>query len=331
MTDLPTSMLRLAKTEGVGNVVVETVPVPAPGPGQVLIRTHRTLISRGSEIGGRYRRQEAIRPEAMGYSAAGEVVAVGSGVSEYTPGDRVAAVAPHAEYVLGDVDSIGAMAVTPMPDGVTFDRAVFHPLSIGAVLWTEIAEIRPDDTVVVMGQGLVGNLVLQAARAYAPRQLVAVDAIASRCELARRFGADTAINAAREDPVARVRELTGGNGAHVVLECVGGPAGVRSFTQSVEMSRKLGRIHLIGLYHEEPLPVDSGAIQQRKIVGGYYIDMDTAWRPAATEAMRRLATRELDVEPLISHRFRPTEASSAFAMLHDRSEEAFGVVFDWQT
>lgn len=330
MTVLPTSMQRIAKADGIGNIVMETVPVPEPGSRQVLVRTHKSLISRGSEIGGRYRKQEAVRPDMIGYSAAGEIIAAGHDVSEYAPGDRVAVVAPHAQYVIGDVDAIGGMAVTPIPDDVTFDQAVFHPLAVGAVLWTEIAEIASGETVVVMGQGLVGNLVLQAARAHSPRQLVAVDAMDSRCDAARRFGADVAINAAREDPVSRVRELTDGEGAHLVMECVGGPAGVHSFSQSVVMTRRLGRVHLIGLYHEQPLPLDSGAIQQRKIIGGYFTDLEHTWRPAAADAMRRLATRALEVHPLITHRFQPDEASHAFAMLHDRDEDAFGVVFEWK-
>lgn len=329
MSTLPATMQRVGKAEGVGAIVVESVPVPAPTSRQVLVRTYRSLISRGSEIGGRYRKREAIRPEMMGYSAAGEIVAVGDAVDEVAIGDRVAVVAPHAEYVLGDVDAIGAMAITRIPAGVSYDQAVFHPLSVGAVLWTEIAEIRPDETVVVMGQGLVGNLVLQAASAHAPRRLIAVDAIEARCDLAARFGADAVIDVRHVDPVERVRELTGGEGAHLVMECVGGPAGVRSFGQAVEMTRPMGRIHLIGLYQEQPLPLDGSAIQRRKIIGGYYTDLNATWRPAADEAMTRLASGHLRVEPLITHRFPPSRAAEAFALLHDRPDEALGVIFTW--
>lgn len=331
MSELPGSMQRIVKRAGVGNIELENAPVPAPGPRQVLVRTHRTLISRGSEIGGRYRRREQVPAGTMGYSAAGDVVEVGRGVTEYRPGDRVAVVGPHAGYLLGDVDAIGAMAVTPMPDDVSYDQAVFHPLAVGAVLWTRIAAIRPGETVVVSGQGLVGNLVLQAARRFRPRQLIAVDTVAERCDLALRFGAGATVNASQENPVTRVRELTGGEGADLVMECVGGPAGVRSFAASVAMTRRLGRIHLIGLYHEQPLPLDSTAIQQRQIIGGYFADLDTEWRPAATDAMHMLARRDLDIEPLLTHRFAPADAREAFAMLHDRPSEALGVVFTWET
>ncbi len=329
MTGTQRTMRRLAKGRGVGNFALEDAPVPEPGPREVLIRVHRSLISRGSEIGGRYRNEEVVAADALGYSAAGDVVAAGNAVTGIHIGDRVAVMAPHAEYVIGDLDAITARAVTPIPDSVTYEQAVFHPLTVGAVMWSELARIQPEEAVVVMGQGLVGNLVLQACRAFQPAQIIAVDAIDTRCEQALAFGADTAIDARTEDPVERVRELTDGVGAHVVMECVGGPAGVHTFPQALSMTRPLGRVHLISLYHERPLALDSRAIQQRAVIGGYFVDLETAWRPAAGQAMEHLASGSIRVDPLVSHRFHPSDASDAYAMLHDRLEEAFGVVFAW--
>jgi NADPH:quinone reductase-like Zn-dependent oxidoreductase len=70
-------MWRVAKPEGVGNVVVERVPVPEPGPGEVLVRIRVSLISRGSELWRRYEMEHAVSPEAMGYSTAGVVERLG--------------------------------------------------------------------------------------------------------------------------------------------------------------------------------------------------------------------------------------------------------------
>ena len=92
-------MRRIGKLAGVGNIVVEEAPRPSPGEREVLVRMVSSLISRGSEIGRRYLREEAIDPAIMGYSVAGVVEEVGAAVTEYRPGDRVCAVAPHAEYV----------------------------------------------------------------------------------------------------------------------------------------------------------------------------------------------------------------------------------------
>ena len=124
-------MKRVVKRDGIGNIAIEEAPQPAVGSRQVLVRNVRTLISRGSEIGRRYLDPGVVDPAIMGYSAAGVVEAVGDGVSEYAFGQRVAAVAPHAEYVAGDLTRGDGSWVTPMPDAVTFDQATFHPLADG--------------------------------------------------------------------------------------------------------------------------------------------------------------------------------------------------------
>jgi threonine dehydrogenase-like Zn-dependent dehydrogenase len=320
-------MKRIGKHEGIGNVVVEDAPVPEIGPREILVRNVRTLISRGSEIGRRYLHPGEIDPAIMGYSAAGYVAAVGTDVTEYLIGQRVAIMAPHAEYVVGDVDRDDGSWITPIPDSVTFDAATFHPLVIGALTWAKISAVQPHETVVILGQGLVGALVLQAVRAYKPERLIAVDALDHRRALATQFGADVVIDAATEDPVARVKELTGGDGAHVVIDCVGGKAGVVSFAQGLDMCRPLGRIHLIALYHGEPLPLDAGKIQSRLLIGGYYTEESR--KPFADWAMAAIDSGEIQVDPMITHHFSFTQAKEAFDILYHRPGEAFGVLLDW--
>jgi threonine dehydrogenase-like Zn-dependent dehydrogenase len=320
-------MRRVAKLEGIGNIVVEEAPAPTIGPRQVLVRNHRTLISRGSEIGRRYLDPHGVDPAIMGYSAAGVVEAVGDAVGEFAMGQRVAVVAPHAEYVVGDLAREDGSWVIGIPDDVSFDAATFHPLATGAVTWAKIAGVRPGDRVAILGQGLVGNLVLQAIRAYEPGLIVAIDALAMRCALASRLGANHSINAATEDPVRTVLELTDGEGADVVIHCVGGKAGVGAFAQAQEMCRPFGRIHLIGLYHGEPLPLDSSKIQRRLLIGGYYSEEPRG--PFAERAMAAIRDGRIQVAPLITHHYPFTEAKEAFDLLYERLGEALGVILTW--
>lgn len=321
-------MKQIVKAEGIGNIVVNDAPVPQPGEHEVLIRNVRTLISRGSEIGRRYLDPGALDPAIMGYSAAGIVETLGPGVTSYAVDDPVVAVAPHAEYVIGDLQKEDGSWVMPIADDVSFECATFHPLATGAVMWSKIAGVKPGDTVAVLGQGLVGLLVLQALRTYRPGCLIAVDALSMRCDLARRLGADIVVNASEEDPVARVRSLTGGAGADVVIDCVGGKAGVESFTQAQEMCGRLGRIHLIALYHGEPLLLDAGKIQERLLIGGYYTDEPRP--PFAAQAMAMLATGNIQVAPLITHRFHFSDVKEAFDLLYYRPGHALGVLLEWR-
>ena len=138
-------MKRVAKPEGRFNLVLEEVPLPEPGPHEVRVRAVRSLISRGSELWRRYVRPEAIDPQIMGYSLAGVVDAVGPQVARFAPGDRVAVVAPHAQYVVRDARVPSPQAgpsVTLLPAELDFDAAPFWPLVTSAVIWP--SEITTD-------------------------------------------------------------------------------------------------------------------------------------------------------------------------------------------
>jgi threonine dehydrogenase-like Zn-dependent dehydrogenase len=322
-------MLRVAKPAGFGNIVLEEVSIPECGPRDVLVKNQVSLISRGSEVLRRYMHEEAIDPAIMGYSVGGVVAAVGAeAATRFSPGDRVVAVAPHAQYVLLDVDAMEGTAVWPLPDDISFAQAAFLPLVTGGVTWAQVPGIRPGDTVVVLGQGLVGNLVMQAARQHLLARLIVVDTIAARCQLAQRLGADIAINAAEQDPVALVRQLTGGRGAEVVFDCVGGKAGLTSFAKAQEMVGDGGTLHLIGLYHGAPLPLDAGKIQRKRLIGGYY-NVET--RPVMlARAIELVQAGRIQVDPLISHRFPFTQAKAAYDLLYDRLAEAMGVLLVWE-
>jgi len=318
---------RVAKREGIGNIVIEETAIPTIGRRQVLVRNRRTLISPGSEIGRRYLHPHEVDPSMMGYSSAGVIDAVGEDVTEFTVGQRVALTAPHAEYVIGDLTPETGGRVVALPDDMSFDVAPYYILTGGAITWAKIAGVQAGDTVVVLGQGLVGILVLQALRAYSPSRVITVDALEMRCTLSQELGADIVINAAAEDPVERVLQLTANEGADVVIDCVGGKAGLRSFAQAQDMCRILGRIHLIGLYHGEPLPLDSSKIQRKMLIGGYFIAEPRD--PFAHEAVRSIADGSIRVAPLTTHHFPFTEAKVAFDLLHDRPGEALGVILTW--
>ncbi|HRW09709.1 MAG TPA: zinc-binding dehydrogenase [Caldilineaceae bacterium] len=322
-------MLRVAKPEGFGNVILEEVPLPTVGPRDVLVRNKVSLISRGSEILRRYMHAEAIDPAIMGYSVGGVVEAVGDeAAARFQPGDRVAVVAPHAQFVLQDIDAMEGTRIWPLPDDISLEQGAFLPLALGGVMWAAAPGIRSEDTVVILGQGLVGNLVMQAVRLHGPEQLITVDTIAARCRLSQQLGADIAINGGEQDPVATVRTLTNGKGAAVVIDCVGGEPGLTSFVQAQEMVRDGGTLHLIGLYHGAPLPLDASKIQRRRLIGGYY---GTQSRVAMLpQTIKQLQHGQLQAAPLISHRFPYTQAKVAYDLLYERLPEAMGVLLIWE-
>jgi L-iditol 2-dehydrogenase len=322
-------MKRVAKPAGQFNIAIEETATPAIAPTEVLVRAERSLISRGSELWRRYVREEAIDPRLMGYSLAGQVVEVGAQVEEFRPGDRVTALAPHAEYAaLEVVAPAHRPSVVKLPEAVSLEAGTFWPLATSSVLWMEELGARPEDAVVILGQGLVGSGCLQILRARTGARTIAVDALTPRCELARCLGADEVIDASAVDPVSAVRQLTGGEGAQAVVEAVGGRAGVAAFAQAQDMARRGGLIQVLGLYEDEPLPLDSGKIQGRRLVGGY---LDPGQRPRGSDlALELLASGRIQAERMITHRFPFREAAAAFDLLYHRPAEALGVLLIWE-
>ena len=134
--------------------------------------------------------------------------------------------------------------------------------------------MEPGDSVVVLGQGIVGNLYSQAVRERLPGRVITVDTLSLRIAASVQSGADVVVDASKTNPVQEVLRLTGGRGADVVVDCVGGPAGVESFAQAQRMLKRDGVIHLIAAYQGGPrpgagiLPLDSNIMMDKMLVSG---------------------------------------------------------------
>ena len=323
------TMWRAAKGEGVGNVFLEQVPVPEPGPEEVLTRTRVSLISRGSELWRRYVMEGPVSPEAMGYSTTGIVETAGDGVRGFAAGDRVVATAPHAEYSLR---SLAADARTDrlhrLHPELSFEQGTFHPLASSGAGWAQALQITADDRVAVLGQGLVGNLVMQFARRFRPAQLIAVDTLEIRCRIAAEVGAPEVVHAGEEDPVEAVRRLTGGEGASIVVDCVGGPPGIASFEQAQRMLAPGGLIQVNAKYQNAPLPLDVDSFQGKRVLVSYPPSADRA--AMASTAMAAMAAGEVQVQPLVTHRLPGKELKAGYDLLYEHPEQALGVLFHWE-
>jgi threonine dehydrogenase-like Zn-dependent dehydrogenase len=204
-----------------------------------------------------------------------------------------------------------------IPDSVSFEEAAFLEPLWGAYKWVEMAGPQSHDTAVVTGLGTIGLLVMQVLRGRVSRIIVS-DISEKRLRLAAELGADVVINAAVEDPLAKVIELTGngrsfsgrgGGRADVVIECSGVP---EVFKQAIEMTRTGGHVVLVGLYeHEISFDVNRIIHKQLKLVSSF----NTGRRPASQEivdCMDLIASGKVRVKPLISHVFPLDEIMQAF-------------------
>ena len=233
---------------------------------------------------------------------------------------------PTQQYVVAEPNAADGRIV-PLGD-VSFEAGTFLPLATSAVAWSDSSGVRAGNTVVVLGQGLVGSLMMQVLRGYNPERIITVDALPLRCELSTQLGADVSINANETDPVEEVRRLTDGKGADLVIDCVGGYAGVKSFEQAQDMTRQFGTIQLIALYQQAPLPLHSSKMMSKRLVAGILTEEPRS--QIAARALEKIQNGEIRASDMTTHRFHYTEAKSAFDLLWNTPGDALGVLIKWQ-
>lgn len=225
MATLPASMTAIAIREpGPPEVLVpEQRPVPQPGPGEVLIRVAAAGVNRPDVMQrkGLYPPPPGA-PDIPGLELAGEVVRLGDGVTRWKAGDRVTALVAGGGYAAYCVaHESNALA---FPTGLSAVEAAAIPETFFTV-WTNLFERgglqRGEAALIHGGTSGIGTTAIQLAKAFGAR-VIATAGSDEKCEACRKLGADVAVNYKTEDFVAATKQATGGKGANVILDMVGG-------------------------------------------------------------------------------------------------------------
>jgi len=245
------------------DVRVEEKPVPEIGAGEILVRIEACGIC-GSDVMEWYRIDRA--PLILGHEVGGQVVEVGADVSDYHKGDRIT-IAHHVpcntcKYCLSGHHTMcetlrttnfypGGLSefvrlpeivvdrgVFVLPDSMSYREATFvEPLAC-VLRGLRKTDMKPGDTVLVIGSGIAGLLYIQLAKHMDAGKVIATDINEYRLDMAEKLGADVIINA-NEDIASRVKELNNGCLADVVILCTGATSAVRQALDSVERSGTL--------------------------------------------------------------------------------------------
>src|SRR5688572_23629410 len=323
-----------------GVVELEEGTAPTPGPGEVLLETQRSLISTGTELANLLGppwtspdgRTLPTYPHYSGYSSAARVVAVGEGVTTWKVGDRIASGARHSAYpLLREPDW-----AIPIPASVDDEAATFCTLGTTVLNGCRIGEPQLGEVAVVIGMGLIGQLLAQYLRIAGCDRVIGVDLSDSRLAIAEQVGATThRLNPDRVDVTAAVLDLTADRGADVVYEATGV---TKTFDLAIALARFFGRVVALGS-PRWPAPVDMMQVHMKAIrVLGAIVsshppedDRRNRWsrRANGEQVMRWLADGRLNVAPLITDRVSADDAVRAFTMLSEAREEHLGVVLEW--
>jgi predicted dehydrogenase/threonine dehydrogenase-like Zn-dependent dehydrogenase len=258
-----------------GKTILADIPTPMVKRGSVLIRTKVSLVSLGTErmlvefgkanlIDKARQQPEKVKqvldkiksdglwptldavfkklgePLPLGYCNAGEVIAVGEGVSEFKIGDRVASNGPHAEVVL-----VPKNLVVKIPDNVTYEEASFTVISSIGLQGIRLVNPTFGETIVVIGLGLIGLITCQLLKANGCT-VIGYDFDESKVKLATSFGVAAFKVSAETDSVNACMERTNGVGADGVIITASTQSDA-VIAQAAQMSRKRGRIVLVGV------------------------------------------------------------------------------------
>jgi len=321
---------------GPGQAALSDVPEPEiTDDADVIVRVEATSIC-GTDLHILAGDVPSVRTgRILGHEAVGIVVDVGSAVRTRGPGDRVLVPCISAcgacrfcreghygqcqaggGWILGRTyDGTQAEYVRVpfadtstyrLPSGVANEEALMlaDVLPTGFEVGVLRATVRPGDVVIVVGTGPVGLAAILGSRLFSPSHIVAVDHADTRLEAARLFGADLVVNNASGDALATVHSVTDGLGADVVIEAVGQPD---AFELAVGLGRPGARIANIGI-HGKPAALHLEDLWLRDITITTGL-VDTSSVPAL---LRLLASGQLDVRKLVTHRFAVADFDRAY-------------------
>jgi threonine dehydrogenase-like Zn-dependent dehydrogenase len=326
---------------GVNDIRVEEVARPRPKAGEAVIRITATTIC-GTDVHivkGEYPVQPGL---ILGHEPVGVIDELGEGLEgEYRPGQRVivGAITPCGQcfYCLNGAHSQchgplggwrfgntinGAWAeyllvpdaranLAPVPDDLSDEQVLMLPdIASTGISGAESGNVKIGDAVAVFAQGPIGLCATVGARLRGAGLVIAVDPLAARREMARRFGASVAIDPTEVDVVAEIRRLTEGRGVDVAIEALGRQ---ETFEAALRSVRAGGTMSSLGVYSGKlvaPYEAVYAGLGDQRIV--------TTLCPGGKERMRRLMSMvqrdRVDLTPLVTHRFTLEQLPAAFEL-----------------
>lgn len=323
---------------GFGDMRLDDIPVPQVRPGWVLVEplcvqpsVTEAQLALGIPTLAYDRVKRRLETEApiqlFGHEFCARIVETGPGVTRFRVGDRIAA---RAKLPCGDCplcrsersnlcrrgpvigfDQPGCfselallpeIALVRVDDRISDSEAACLQSLSDSVASVETAGLQMGDSVVIFGQGSMGLECLQIARISGAGLIISVDVRDESCRMSLELGADHALNARTCDPVAVIRELTGGNGADVVFECAGGSpkqglAGAETLWQAIDAARSGGKV--IGVsWFGGPLELNVDLLRERSL---RYLFPDISTQAHLEHTVRLVATGRVRLQPTITH------------------------------
>ena len=310
------NMMKAAVLAGPGELRIDHVARPEPGPGQVRVRLEGCGVcaSNLTPWAGPEWMQFPTEPGALGHEGWGVIDAVGQGVEQLKVGDRVAALSykSYAEYDLAEAD-----AVVPLPASLAGRPFPGEPLGCAFNIFRR-ADIKPGQDVAIIGIGFLGAILTRLA-ADAGARVIAISRRPFSLDVARRFGAAETIPMDNHNAIIeRVRELTGGRFCDRVIEAVGKQW---PLDLAGELTAERGKLIVAGYHQDGPRQVNMWLWNWRGIdvINAHERD-PRAYAEGIREAVGAVASGRLDPAPLYTHTYPLDRLGEALDATRDRPD-----------
>jgi L-iditol 2-dehydrogenase len=322
-----------------GKIELRDMPIPEPRAGEIVIRV-RAATTCGTDVKTYLRGHPKIAPGSpFGHEMAGDIVTLGAGVEGFRQGMRIMPhnTAPcghcyfcrHEQHNLCEnlIYNFGAYAeyarvpaaivrqnMYEIPEKISYaEAAVIEPLST-VIHGQDLVAIQPGESVAIFGAGPIGLMHLQVALRRGAINVMIVDNLCNRLEVAKQLGATAVLNFDEHDPVQLIKDLTQGRGADVTLECTGKKAGWINALSSVRMGGRV--LWFGGLAGGTSMELDSQFVHYGEITihGIYHSTPATVYK-----AYRYIADGIVNTKILISREFPLADLREAFGAMQDGS------------
>jgi threonine dehydrogenase-like Zn-dependent dehydrogenase len=335
-----------------GNKKVDVInrPDPAPAFGEVLIKMRASALCR-SDMSIYYGKPVLASVPGKtalvvpGHEPAGEIVELGPGATGVRPGDRVAVYLAigcgqcqwcHSGFRMlcpefkclgfdldgGDADYLIAPAVNclKLADELSFVAGAVMTDMIGTQYSAQKRlGVSGATTLAVFGIGPMGAAGVLIGKARGAR-IIAIDVLEDRLAMAKDLGADEVVNGGQQDSTARLRELTGGVGVDVAIDCSGNGQAQNS---ALDSTRRFGSVAFVGESSSTTInPSDQLIRKQLQVIGAWYFPLSEF-----AEISQFIVKKRIPIEKMVTHRFSLDQAAEAFRMFDERKTEK--AVFIW--
>ena len=329
--------MRVTRLHGIGDIRLEDVPRPAPGPGEVLLKVASVGVC-GSDVhyyvDGRIGDQVVTDPIMMGHEFSAWVAGLGAGVKSPEIGELVAVepaipcgecesclhghpnICPDVRFcgtppidgVFGEYTVMPAENCFVLPEAIGPEEgAMLEPLGI-AIHTVDLAHLKPGQTIAVLGAGPIGLLTAAVAKAAGASLIYMTEPLDSRRQFALDYVADVVLNPDETDVVAEILRMTGGRGVDVAFEAAGA---TETPDQAAAVARPGGKVIVVGIPSDDRMTMTASTVRRK----GLTIKLVRRMKHTYPRAIRLVETGMVDVKPLVTHLFPLERIAEAFEML----------------